>query len=160
MSALRSCPVQPFAALRVLIVLLTVALTVALGSGCGGKPRTRCERCGMFTDANPRWAAGAVAAGGRKVSFDAPRCMFAWLQDAAGIGAEAPWITEYYTQRKHPAAFVWYVVGSDLAGPMGPDLVPIGDEAGARRFRVEHDGRAVLRFDAIDAAVLARLDAH
>ncbi len=137
-----------------------LATVLALSSGCGGKPRVRCERCGMFLDANPRWAAGAVAAGGRDVHFDAPRCLFAWLQSTTGIGAEAPWVTEYYTQRKRPAAFVWYVVGADVTGPMGPDFVPIGDEVGAERFRGEHHARAVLRYDAVDAAALARLDAH
>ena len=136
------------------------AAVFALSTGCGGKPRVRCERCGMFLDANPRWAAGAVAAGGRDVHFDAPRCLFAWLQSTTGIGAEAPWVTEYYTQRMRPAAFVWYVVGAAVTGPMGPDFVPIGDEVGAERFRGEHHARAVLRYDAVDAAALARLDAH
>jgi nitrous oxide reductase accessory protein NosL len=146
--------------LGTLAVQLALAVTLALSSGCGGKARPRCERCGMFTDANPRWTAGAIAAGGRDVHFDAPRCMFAWLQATSGIGAEGPWVTEYYSQRKRPAAFVWYVVGSDVVGPMGPDLVPVGDEAAAERFRVEHQGRQVLRYDAVDAAALARLDAH
>ena len=114
----------------------------------------------MFVDAQPRWAAGAIEAGGRDVRFDAPRCMFAWLQSTSGRGGEAPWVTEYYTQRKRPAAFVWYVVGSDVTGPMGPDLVPIGDEAAAQRFREEHHGRAVLPYDAVNAAALAGLDAR
>ena len=146
---------------RALLLSAVAALVLALLAACGsGKARPRCERCGMFTDAQPRWSAGAVAAGGRDVHFDAPRCFFAWLQSTAGRGAEAPWVTEYYSQRKRPAAFVWYVVGSDVTGPMGPDLVPIGDEPSAERFREEHNGRAVLRYDAVDAAALERLDAR
>lgn len=133
---------------------------LALSVGCGGDDRPRCERCGMFVDTNPRWRAGATAAGGRELHFDAPRCLFAWLQSDAARGSEAPWVTEYYTQRRRPAAFVWYVAGSDVVGPMGPDLVPIGDEAGAQRFREEHRGARVLRFDAIDAAALDALDAR
>lgn len=146
-------------ALRSVLVTLGLSVGLALSSACGGKARTRCERCGMFVDLQPRWATGAVAAGGRDVHFDAPRCMFAWLEGTEARGAEAPWVTEYYTQRKRPAAFVWYVVGSDVTGPMGPDLVPIGDQASAERFKTEHHGRAVLTYDQVDAAALARLDA-
>ena len=141
---------------RTMLLTLIVAVLLARSAACGSKARPRCERCGMFTDIQPRWTAGAVAADGRDVHFDAPRCMFEWLRSVEGRGGEAPWVTEYYTQRKRPAAFVWYVVGSDVTGPMGPDLVPIGDEAGAQRFRAEHHGRAVLTFDQVGPSTLAR----
>ena len=134
------------------------ALFVA--GACNREERPRCERCGMFVDAQPRWRAGAVAAGGRAVHFDAPRCLFAWLRSDAARGSEAPWVTEYYAQRRRPAAFLWYVAGSDVTGPMGPDLIPLDDEAAAQRFREEHRGTRVLRFDAIDAATLDALDAR
>lgn len=134
---------------------LLFVLVIAVSSGCGSKSRPRCERCGMFTDTQPRWAAGAVEAGGRDVHFDSPRCMFEWLRSVEGRGGEAPWVTEYYTQSKRPAAFVWYVVGSDVTGPMGPDVVPIGDEVGAQRFKEEHHGREVLRFDQIGPDTLS-----
>lgn len=146
----------PRRALLIGALLLPVAFTFA----CGNDARPRCERCGMFVDTNPRWRAGATAAGGRELHFDAPRCLFAWLQSDAARGSEAPWVTEYYSQRRRPAAFVFYVAGSDVVGPMGPDLVPIDDEAAAQRFREEHAGKRVLRFDAIDAAALEALDAR
>jgi nitrous oxide reductase accessory protein NosL len=35
-----------------------------------------------------------------------------------------------------------FVVGSDIVGPMGPDLVPV-DAARAERFTKDHGGRAL-----------------
>jgi nitrous oxide reductase accessory protein NosL len=142
--------------LLALAVGASMAAAVAVGAGCGGarEQRPRCAWCGMFADTSPAFRAGATAADGKPVHFDSPRCLMQWLASDRGRGAEAPWVTEYYGQRKAPAAFCWYVVGSDVIGPMGPDLIPLADELSARRFADEHGGRRVLRFDEIDAAAL------
>jgi nitrous oxide reductase accessory protein NosL len=51
------------------------------------------------------------------------------------------------------------VVGSDVYGPMGHELVPLADEAEAREFLADHKGRRTLRADGVSLALLEGLDA-
>ncbi|MFB6352582.1 MAG: nitrous oxide reductase accessory protein NosL [Halobacteriales archaeon] len=53
------------------------------------------------------------------------------------------------------AADLVYVVGSEVHGAMGPDLIPFGDRADATAFSGDHGGE-VLAYDDIDASTLAR----
>ncbi len=110
----------------------------------------------MFADVAPAFSAGARARDGSTLAFDAPRCLFAWLAKDAGRGATEVWVTEHSSQSHVAADSVVYVVGSDVVGPMGHDLVPVRREH-AERFARDHGGRVVER-SAIDAAVLRGLD--
>ena len=52
----------------------------------------------------------------------------------------------------------WYVVGSDVYGPMGKELMPFKDEAAAKEFKVDHKGTAILSFQDITPALIKTLD--
>ncbi len=104
----------------------------------------------------PRWRAGVTDGLGKEVAFDTPKCLFAFLQTDQGRRARAPWVTEYYSQRRASATELFYILGSDVSGPMGPDLVPVRTEDAARRFAREHTGREVLTFDATQARAASR----
>lgn len=111
----------------------------------------------MYVDRNPRWIAGGLK-NGRPVVFDSPRCMLTTLRDRRTVLTE-PWVTEHYSQRRRPAGSVRYVQGSDVIGPMGPDLVPV-EPARAETFRRDHRAVRVLTFEQITPTVLRQLDAH
>ena len=51
---------------------------------------------------------------------------------------------------------VLYVVGSDVLGPMGADLVPVSGPDAAKRFASEHGGR-VVEPKAVDRALIDSL---
>lgn len=101
----------------------------------------------MRADADPKWRAGITTADGKDLVFDTPHCLLKWMRSDAARGAAGPWVTDYYSGRHAPAAFVYYVSGSDVSGPMGPEFVPISTRPSAERFQSEHHGRAVLDFD-------------
>ena len=137
--------------------LAPVALAFALlAAACGTGEHPRCAECGMRADVDPKWRAGITTADGKDLVFDTPRCLLRWLRTPAARGAAGPWVTEYYSQRRAPAAFVFYVTGSDVSGPMGPELVPVGTRPSAERFMNEHRGTAVRDFDQLEDADLAR----
>ncbi len=48
------------------------------------------------------------------------------------------------------------MLGSDVQGPMGRDLVPVQGREAAERFARDHQGR-VLGFDEVTAAVVDEL---
>jgi len=125
---------------------------------CDKPQRERCTQCGMPIDETSRWNAGLTNAQGAAQRFDTPKCLFRFLASDDGRGASLPWFTEYYSQTHRPATSLRFVIGSDLIGPMGADLIPIeGDEA-ARRFGADHAGDDVLTFEQVDAARLQSLD--
>ncbi|MCC7540858.1 MAG: nitrous oxide reductase accessory protein NosL [Deltaproteobacteria bacterium] len=150
-------PFRPTVLLVVSLVAGFALLALATCSNDASGDRRRCDLCGMYVDRNPRWIAGGTK-NGRPVFFDSPRCMLQTLRDRRS-GLREPWVTEYYAQRRRPAASVRYVQGSDTIGPMGPDLVPV-DPVRAETFRRDHRGTRVLTLDQITPAVLRSLDAR
>jgi hypothetical protein len=104
------------------------------------------------------WAAGAIANDGHALAFDTPGCLFRYRFSPRGTGMRDPWVTEYYGSAgtRTPAPSVRYVVGSDVIGPMGPDLIPV-ESARIDTFVRDHHGRASLAFDAITADTISHL---
>lgn len=106
----------------------------------------RCATCGMKIDPASAWAS-YVTVEGKEQSFDTPSCAFAAWRKARERSTEARF-REYYSQEMKPAKELLFVKGSDVVGPMGPDLVPVS-EGTARRFAREHNGAPPQSADAI-----------
>jgi nitrous oxide reductase accessory protein NosL len=67
-------------------------------------------------------------------------------------------VTDYYGTTRIDAAAAFYVIGSDVLGPMGHELVPHDSEAEAKEFMADHSGKRVLRFRDVTQAMLQGLD--
>ena len=132
----------------------TVLYACSMGCEVVDEPG-QCSKCGMDVDAAPRWTAGLTREDGTDLRFCSPRCMFAWMlkEDAAGTA----WVTEYYSQRRLPAAGLYFVIGSDVIGPMGDALVPVRGLEAAEQFRKDHDGEKVLGMSEITIELLQSL---
>jgi copper chaperone NosL len=52
----------------------------------------------------------------------------------------------------------FYVIGSDVYGPMGKELIPFKDEADAKEFKSDHKGTSILPFKDIMAELVKTLD--
>jgi hypothetical protein len=103
----------------------------------------------MKIDPSSGWRAELTLADGAK-TYDTPRCaLTAWRSGAAN--ASAIRVQDFYDRAWKDGAEVRFAAGSDVTGPMGPDLVPI-DAARAERFIKDHGGRA-LRLDEITLAI-------
>jgi nitrous oxide reductase accessory protein NosL len=68
-------------------------------------------------------------------------------------------VTEYYDLVAIDAEIASFVVGSDVHGPMGAELVPFATREDAEAFRSDHRGADVLAFDDIDLDTLRNLGA-
>ena len=91
----------------------------------------------MKVDAASPWTS-YLTVNGEEKTFDTPRCAFsAWRK--AGAAAGHARFREYYSQEVRDVDTLGFVRGSDVGGPMGPDLVPVslGDAA---RFARDHNG--------------------
>ncbi len=128
-------------------------------------PKDTCPVCGMFVSLYPDWVATVLYKDGHAHHFDGSKDLFKYLlnlpkyapghtqADVAAIG-----VTEYYGVTKTDARAAWYVIGSDVLGPMGHELVPLATQAEAEEFLHDHKGKRIVRFDEVTPALLEQLD--
>ncbi len=76
---------------------------------------------------------------------------------AAKKEVRAVFVKDYYSLSTIDGREAYYVIGSDVMGPMGKELIPFRTQEAAEEFRKDHKGNRVLRFDEIDAGVLDEL---
>ena len=128
--------------------------------------RDACPVCGMLVARYPAWIATVLHEDGHADHFDGAKDLFKYLFDLpryapgrSADGISAIGVTEYYGLTRIDAYAAWYVIGSDVLGPMGHELVPLKSEADAREFKDDHQGTRILRFDEVSPELLERLDA-
>ncbi len=137
--------------LRRAFVVALVA--VAVTAGC--KKEERCQKCGMKIDMASPWRAELVTAEGTKIPFDTPRCALdTWKNGKAQ--ARSLRVQEYYDRTWRDAEEVRFMVGGDVQGPMGPDLVPV-DPSRATKFVQDHSAERYLTLAEVTPAVISGL---
>lgn len=131
------------------------------------KPGERdvCPVCGMFVAKYPYWIATLRFRDGHLEHFDGAKDLWKYLLDLPRWGRgriaeeiEAIGVTAYYEGERIAAKPAWYVIGSDVYGPMGHELVPHATEADAKEFLADHAGRRILRSSEITLPLLQGLD--
>jgi len=65
-------------------------------------------------------------------------------------------VADFYDQRWQSADSLRFVIGSDVVGPMGADLVPV-DPARVAKFMSDHHGARALALAEITPDVLSSL---
>jgi copper chaperone NosL len=157
----------PLIRLPVLLLLLCVA-----GDGlCGEtdeitiKKTDRCPVCGMFVYKYPKWVACIVFQSGEAYFYDGAKDMFKHVFDTAKYtpgktteNIKSIYVTDYYEVELIDAKTAYYVIGSDVLGPMGHELLPLKDREAAQEFLEDHRGKAILRYQDVTPAVIESLD--
>jgi nitrous oxide reductase accessory protein NosL len=67
-------------------------------------------------------------------------------------------VTDYYSMTPIDGHTAWYVVGSDVFGPMGRELMPFQKESEAKEFMKDHLGKKLLRFNEVTPEVMKGLE--
>ena len=128
-------------------------------------PQDKCPVCGMFVAKYPDFVAQIVFKDGSQAFFDGVKDMMKYYFDLpkynpaktiADIGAIL--VSDYYKLTTIDGHKAWYIIGSDVYGPMGKELVPFQDEAAAKEFKDDHKGQAILQFKDITPEILKPLD--
>lgn len=130
------------------------------------RPDAVCPVCGMFVAKYPEWVAAVVYRDGHAHYFDGAKDLFKFLLDPRRyVPGHRPEdvvsvvVTDYYAVVPIDAHDAVFVIGSDVLGPMGHELVPLGSDAEAAEFRRDHGGSATVRFAQVTPDLLTRLDA-
>ena len=128
-------------------------------------PKDKCPVCGMFVAKYPDFAAEIQFQDGAALHFDGAKDMFKYYLNlsryAPGKKAgdiSAIFVTDYYDLNMVDGRTAYYVVGSDVYGPMGRELVPFTRQSQARDFLKDHHGKTIIHFQDVTAALLRPLD--
>lgn len=147
------------------VLLLLSAIAVAAEPGERPGRGDKCPVCGMFVSRYPDWTAAVTLQDGTKVWFDGAKDLFKFLLEPGWYipGRKASevvsvTVTDYYAVKHIDAREAFFVVGSDVLGPMGKELVPFAERAEADEFLRDHRGKRVLRFADVTRAVLDGLE--
>ena len=154
---------------RILLLLICLLCAVPAVSEQLQLPKPEqtdtCPVCGMFVSKYPAWVATVQYQDGHSHHFDGAKDMFKYLHDlpkwAPGHRTEeikAIGVTEYYGLQMIDARQAFYVIGSEVYGPMGHELVPLATEEDAREFMRDHKGVKIMRFAQVRQKLLKSLD--
>lgn len=148
----RSLPL-PAAALACALALGAAAPAAPPPGFAKPAPGEKCPVCGMFVARYPDWAAALVFRDGGREVFDGAKDLFRYLLDMRRFGgARSPrdvaavLVTDYYALEPIDGRAALYVVGSDVHGPMGRELIPFARREDAEEFLRDHGGRRILGF--------------
>lgn len=139
--------------------------SAAGGTQPGGQvdEKTRCPVCGMFVAKYQQWLAQVVMPDGRTESFDGVKDMMAYFFSPKKFGGPADltgsrvFVKDYYNQKWIDGRKAFYVIGSDVYGPMGHELIPFKQRDAAENFLKDHHGRQIVAFDEISKEVIEAL---
>lgn len=71
---------------------------------------------------------------------------------------EAMYVKDYYSLNYIDARKAFYVIGSDILGPMGKELIPFEKESDAKVFMKDHKGQKILKFQEITTETIKLLE--
>jgi len=127
--------------------------------------KDKCPVCGMFVSMFPDWNARIEFKDSAYGTFDGAKCMFKYYldmkkynppknqKDITGIS-----VKDYSSKTSIDARKSFYVIWSDVYGPMGHEPIPFEKEADAKNFLKAHKGKKILRFNDINPKVILSLD--
>ncbi len=119
----------------------------------------------MFVARYPDWIAAVRFRDGSHAVFDGAKDLFKfwfdpgqYLPSRRSADLESAIVTGYYGVAQLDARAAFFVLGSDVYGPMGRELVPFASLAEAEEFKRDHRGTRILRFDEVTAPLVRSLD--
>ena len=128
-------------------------------------PKDKCPVCGMFVAKYPDWIAAIRFRDGSTVFFDGAKDMFKYYFDLKKYAPskkpsdiQTLQVTDYYDLIPIDGYEAAYVLGSDIFGPMGRELIPFAKEGAAREFLKDHKGKSIVKFKEVTPALIKTLD--
>ena len=130
----------------------------------------KCPVCGMFTYKYPRWATQIFYKHNKHThhhSFDGVKDLMKFYFNPSKWGNYIAstkqnitkiLVTDYYSQDAINGIKAFYVIGSDIYGPMGNELIPFKNIEDAKVFKKDHFGTKIIQFSDITSKDVYKLD--
>lgn len=155
--------------MRNIFAVFTCLLLVTIHEPLSSAPvdpvdeKERCAVCGMFVAKYQPWITQLHVAGQDPEMFDGVKDMMAYYYKPSAYGgsgdmAEAEiWVKDYYTLKWIDGRGAFFVVGSDVMGPMGEELIPFDSQSAAENFMKDHKGKEVMKFADIKSDMIMQM---
>ena len=158
--------VKAFAYSVAILLAAWAAIALSAGDFPPLKPssKDKCPVCGMFVAKYPDWAAQIRFSNRKTVFFDGAKDLFKYYFKHNFSGREADgaiaavYVTDYYSVKPIDAASAFFVIGSDVYGPMGKELIPCASAEEAAEFKRDHRGTDIRPFASITPQLLDGLE--
>lgn len=125
----------------------------------------KCPVCGMFPALYPNWLATLEAPDGRVFYFDGVKDMLKFYFEPRRYRVKLDTedlknlrVTDYYDLGGVDAGEAWFVVGSNVFGPMGHELIPFRSREEAQVFQRDHFGDRIVRLKEVTLDLVRDLD--
>ena len=119
----------------------------------------------MFVSSYKEWLSALRLHSGSTKYFDGPKDLFTYYLNTGRYDPSskqsditAVIVTDYYSLKKIDGRTAYFVIGSDVLGPMGKELVPFAKQSDAQGFLTDHKGKKIIKFKEITPAVLKSLE--
>lgn len=128
----------------------------------GIDPKSRCAVCGMMVAKYPQWVT-QLKTSSEVLLFDGVKDMMAYYLEPEMYGGQQGetlndiYVKDYYSQQWIDAYSSFYVIGSDVLGPMGHELIPFEKRDGAENFLKDHKGKQILVFSEISLIMIKKM---
>ena len=151
--------------ISVVLFFIAFSSTIRGTEDISPAPKAKCPVCGMFVAMFTDWNAKIEFKDSTTATFDGSKCMFKYLLDIDKYGPSksrddisAVRVNDYYTKTPTDALQAYYVIWSDIYGPMGHEPIPFAKEADAKKFMKEHKGKRIIRFKDVNMKLITSLD--
>jgi nitrous oxide reductase accessory protein NosL len=128
------------------------------------KKDEKCPVCGMFIYKYPKWITQIFFID-THLSFDGVKDMLKfyfnpkqWNKKYENIKIENIKVSDYYSTKAIDGKLAYYVLGSNIYGPMGKELIPFEKYEDAKEFMYDHKGEKIYKFSDLDRTILDKLD--
>jgi copper chaperone NosL len=117
-----------------------------------------CPVCGMYSARYPKNKCQIQTADGKVIHFCATQCLFEFIKNpdkynAPQLKSKFIWVVDFENGQWIYAKNAYYVLGTDVRGPMGKEAFPFVNLENAKKFASAHAGK-ILRFDSVTIAQL------
>lgn len=157
----------------ILLLFISIQLVVSVPTGFTNGVATdlvsdqaRCPVCGMFVAKYPNWLAQIHYSDPAQTRFfDGPKDMMVFYFNPERYDSPPReaikyiFVKDYYSLNWLSAREAFYVIGSDIYGPMGHELIPFGTREAAESFSKDHLGKDILTFEDITPELIESLQA-
>ncbi len=157
--------------MKAFAICCVAVLCLAAGSMAGepqngnGSERERCPVCGMFVSMFADWNSEIQFSDSSRAVFDGAKDMFKYYLDLTRYNPTrdrkdiiAIFVRDYNSKSAIDARTAYFVIWSNVYGPMGHEPVPFAKEKEARAFMKTHKGKKIVKFQDVTLKLLHSLD--
>lgn len=148
-----------------MLIVLTAAAYAAEPAIATPSAKDKCPVCGMFVSKYPEWVASITYKKHQTLYFDGAKDLFTFYLNPLKYAVkgnerelQSIQVKDYYSLKTVNAKKAFFVIGSNVYGPMGKELIPFESLKDAREFLSDHKGSKILRFGEVDPAVIKSLE--